>query len=226
MKKRCILFPLLTFLLLCFLLIPYATNEEWIKKYNKEIYENNVFAAMGILQPCVASYNEGNVYYKMGSYKLAIKDYKKALKQYPTMKQRCDISTNLALAMVQDIDFEKVNKDNVEETKENLEKAKEVLKKDGFATEDNTGSDPDAQQLLNEINKIIKALDQASSASSSTEKNEKEEKAVSGAEQEQEIKEQYKKLQQSSTNARQKNMGKMNSDEDSEGSILFEGKSW
>ena len=142
MKKRCILFPLLTFLLLCFLLIPYATNEEWIKKYNKEIYENNVFAAMGILQPCVASYNEGNVYYKMGSYKLAIKDYKKALKQYPTMKQRCDISTNLALAMVQDIDFEKVNKDNVEETKEKLEKAKDVLKKDGFATEDNTCSNP------------------------------------------------------------------------------------
>ena len=84
-------------------------NEHMIDRYQKHHYEENQLAMLGILQPYIAPYNLGNVYYQRGEYEQAVESYQKALAYQPPEGADCMIRINLVLAKLVSFDPEKVD---------------------------------------------------------------------------------------------------------------------
>jgi len=149
--------------------------------------------------PYVYLYNKGNELYEDEDYELAVQSYEKALNVYPPKKKECSIRINLALSMIYQIDFDRINEEDKDNVIKTLEDAKDVLCEKGCATEDNDGHSKKAQKLKNEIDDLIEELqsdeennqddDQDDDDEDEDEEEDKEDKN------EQELKEQLRDLQ-------------------------------
>ena len=163
MKKALIAGFVLSVVLFLFMGVNYIGNERMIKNYNNGIYKLNSLDVLGIFQPYVAPYNRGNIDFQLGNYDEAILYYEKALKKRPPEKKECKIRINMALAMVAGIDFDNLNKEDVDETIQILENAIGVLVEKNCANEDHqSGHSEDAQQLEIELSQLIEALQNSS----------------------------------------------------------------
>ena len=98
-------------LLLAFALymgIRYFMNTKFLSAYKAGNYETEIeedLTKMNLIESYLPYYNLGNVAYKNGEYNRAIAYYKQALEKEPPKYKECPIRVNLALAMIQKIDF-------------------------------------------------------------------------------------------------------------------------
>ena len=140
------------------LLVNYLNNEQLIRKYYDEIYEDNKLSVLGFLEPYVAPFNKGNNYFQQEYYEAASEEYEKALELNPPEDKDCRIRINMALAMVTPIDPEEVTLANLEDYIDILDEAREVLYENGCATEEGDGHDKEAQELADDIDDFEEEL--------------------------------------------------------------------
>jgi len=146
-------------LVLMVLVVNYVSNEAMIKAYNNKKYEKNSLAALGFTQPYISHYNQGNNYYQLGYYDLAIEEYKKAISFNPPEGMDCQIRINIALAMTLPIDESQITVDNLQENLDILYEAEEILCEKGCANmDDGKGHYKDAQVLKEDIDEFIDKL--------------------------------------------------------------------
>ena len=137
----------------------YIYNEYMISQYDKGNYDVSVqpIFSCNWVQPYVAHYNAGNMYYEKGEYKLAIKEYKQALKR-ESKNHLCDIRVHIALSMIGTLPEEYGSEENIESTVKLLTEAREILIQDGCASEKGDGHDEDATKLKKEIDSILESM--------------------------------------------------------------------
>ena len=199
MKKKCTIVWGVLIACLMLLVINYVANEIAIKDYSIGIYKKNFFSGLGVLEPCIAPYNEGNRYYEQGDYENAVKAYQTALKKSPDEQEECNIRINLALAMVKPLDLKE---GEAEELIPVLEAAEEVLCEKGCANDQGTGHDEDAQQLRDEIAALLEELKQDRKEDDNNEKKQDDKKEKDDKKKTEDIKEQLLELQQQGTQGR------------------------
>ena len=125
----------------------YIINMVFLASYEDGSYSpetQEVLQFINIPEGYLPYYNEGNAHYKLGEYDKAIAEYQLALEAHPSEKKECDIRVNLALAMLQKIDFENLD---TEKQKANairqLQAARNILCEKGCADPYGTnGHDP------------------------------------------------------------------------------------
>ena len=146
-----------------FLSVRYVINLVFLVNYNHEVYQTGgeeFLTKLNIPEGYVPYYNIGNAEYMKANYDNAISNYKSALECHPTEKRECDIRVNLALAMLHKIDFDHLD---TEKQKANairtLQAARKILCEKGFADPYGTdGTDPDSEQLKQDIDKMLEEL--------------------------------------------------------------------
>ncbi len=157
-----IVFSLIVFALAAFTLVKVLINHRFVTEYNKGNYDTGAEETLKILnfpQGYLPYYNLGNVAYQKGDYTDAIGLYSQALEQYPPEGADCDIRVNQALALCNTIDFNNItSRAKLEEALTTLNTARDILMENGCANDENTGHDPEAQQLKNDIDEMIKRL--------------------------------------------------------------------
>lgn len=185
----------------------YIYNEHVIGKYEDGDYDINMKPAMmcNVIQPYIAHYNKGNIYYQNGDYNKAIEEYNLAIDMDSKKNHKCDIRVNKALAMLKTLPEDYDSQENIENTIEVLNKAKEVLVEKECAKIDEDGHDEDATKLREEIDAMLKNLEQGNGSGDGDDDDEKKDDPQSkpdekdpAEEREQQIKEQ---LQQQQNNA-------------------------
>lgn len=150
-------------LIAAFFAMKYIVNLVFLINYDNGSYsvETEEFLQhLNIPEGYLPHYNAGNAHYKLQEYDKAIAEYQMALQARPSEKKECDIRVNLALAMLQKIDFEHLE---TEKDKENairiLQAARNVLCEKGCADPVGTnGHDPEAEQLKQDIDKMLEEL--------------------------------------------------------------------
>lgn len=144
------------------LLFTYVYNEFVIGKYNDGDYDINMKPGMicNWIQPYIAHYNAGNIYYQNGDYEDAIDEYKLAMDKEPKRNHKCDIRINLALAMLKTLPEDYSSEENRESTIELLTKAREVLIEDECAKDKEAGHSEEATKLREEIDAMLNQLNQ------------------------------------------------------------------
>ena len=188
--------------------INYVSNERMINRFEDGEYSFNVLSALGILEPYIAPYNEGNVFFEKKNYEQAIRCYEKALTKKPSKPEDCKVRINLALAMTLPIQPEQVNDMNREETIAILDDAIEILCENSCADhEDQSGEQidghsKDATELKEDIERLKKELlkDETQSGKDSKQGDGKDPKGNESNEdkkREQELTEQLKEIQNS-----------------------------
>lgn len=154
----------------------YLINKSFVDKYRDGKYENldeDSLFALNCNDPYLPYYNRGNVYYQNGDYEDAELSYIDALSKNPEHdgedSAECNIRVNLALSMLQQIDFDNIDSDkDIERAIDQLLACRDVLVEEGCADEEGTdGHDPEAEQLKEEIDDLIEQLQQQCSGSSS-----------------------------------------------------------
>lgn len=157
-----IILSLVVFLLAAFTLVKVVINHGYVQAYNNGDYDTTMEEKLRILnfpQGYLPYYNLGNAAYQKGDYIEAIGLYSRALEQYPPEGKDCDIRVNQALALCNTIDFSNIrSQSKLEEAITTLYTARDVLMENGCANDENTGHDPEAQQLKNDIDAMIQAL--------------------------------------------------------------------
>ncbi len=145
----------------------FILNTVFLSRYNSGNYESGIMDILrfgNINEGYLPYYNRGNVAYKNGDFDEAIADYNKALTYYIPEGKECDIRVNLALAMLEKIDFENIDHENEKEVKKVINQllaARNVLTEKGCADPEGTeGHDADAEQLKQDIDKMIAELQQ------------------------------------------------------------------
>ena len=235
MKK--VLLGLWMFLTLIFLglTVNYVSNQIMIPKWKNGEMQGNPFGWLGILQPYVASYNEGNAAFWAEEYEKAITHYEKALRTPVSHKhdRECMIRTNLALAMVKSINPDEITNDTVDDVIAYLEEAITILVTEDCATDEDDGHYEDAQLLKNEIEEMIRQLEekkegQAEEAEDDTQPDdstteEAQTTQESDADEVREKQEKLEQLQNESQKSRRKGLDYKNELNNYE---YYDGKSW
>ena len=222
MKRRYVVIYVILLLILIKLLFSFIVNEVVVAKYKDSEYDIGLakkLSMLNLVEPCIAHYNLGNIYYQQSEYKKAIEEYDKALKLFPTEKQECSIRINKALCIIKDIDIE--NK-TVEKNIEILKNARKVLCENGCAHEnDKNGHSKTAEELKAEIDKMINKLE-----NSKEEKEEKEDKEDKEEEQKQDknTEEKLKEIQKKARQEREESLQEIN--EISFQEYSYSGKKW
>lgn len=163
MKKRVIAGVYVLLLLVCTKLgFRYLYNEYIINQYNQENYSLNTNPLLfaNYIQPYLAHYNMGNIYYQKEEYENAIKEYKTALDLKPGKDQECSVRINLALAMIKTMGKDYDSVENVESSIETLKEARAVLLENDCATERGDGHSETAEKLKEEIDKMLEELEE------------------------------------------------------------------
>ena len=130
MKKLLNVILVILIIIFVHLLSRYLVNEVFISNYNNEKYDSKVINYLFIInspEPYVAHYNHGNDLYMQKRYKEAKKEFETALKTAPVSK-RCYVRYNLALSMLELVDYSNESRANSE-----LEQIKLVLEGDNCA---------------------------------------------------------------------------------------------
>lgn len=157
------------------LFVNFTANEIMIYRYNNGEYVNNIFSFMGVMQPYIADYNKGNIYYNRQEYEKAIEFYKKALQKNPPQKKECKIRINMVLSILETIDFDNA-RENKEEVIAILDECIDILCEDGCADCDNVkGHSKDATTLKEDIEKYKDELEQDNNEVTSDEEEPKKE---------------------------------------------------
>ena len=145
------------FLVASILAFKYAYNKYVINKFNDGDYDISMKPGMmcNWVQPYVAHYNAGNIYYQNGNYKEAIEEYKLAKDKETKNNHKCDIRVNMALSMLGTLPEDYASEKNLKNTIEVLTQAKEVLITDGCAKENEAGHDEEATKLREEIDAML-----------------------------------------------------------------------
>lgn len=163
MKKKILIGIYIVMLLICGkLTFNYIYNAIAIYRYHQYDYSVNVKPLMifNWSEPCIAHYNQGNLYYENDSFEDAITSYERALKLHPSKEKECAIRINLALAMLGTMAEDYSASENVDTSLEILNGARDVLLEKGCATENGTGHSETAEQLKEEIEAMMKQLEQ------------------------------------------------------------------
>ena len=134
------------------------TNDRMIENYNHGKYEQNSFGFLGFLEPFVNHYNRGNICFKLGDYESAEAEYRQALEYDLDEPTDCRTRVNLALSLVKPLDIDHIDEENQDEIIAVLEEARAILMENGCADDDNTGHNPEAQTLKNEIDALIDSI--------------------------------------------------------------------
>jgi hypothetical protein len=148
MKKVLNVVLVLFILLFIHLLSRYLVNEIYISNYNNSKYDSKLVNYLFVInspEPYVAHYNYGNNLYMQKNYKDAKEEFEKALNTAPLSK-RCYVRYNLALSMLELVDYSNESKANSE-----LEQIKKVLEGDNCANNQGTGDNSDSQNLHDDI---------------------------------------------------------------------------
>lgn len=165
-KRVLNIFCILAFICLGAVTLNYVANENVIAKYNDHKYQINNLTILGVTEPYIIHYNNGNVYYAKGQYDKAIEEYKIALSYDVPEKRECDIRVNLALAMVTPLDIDGIStRDELNDVLDVLYDAVDVLCEKGCAGVSKKGHDKEAQKLKNEIEDLIEQLENAQGGS-------------------------------------------------------------
>ena len=174
MKKKIIICIYIVMLLIASrLLFTYVYNEIVIGKYNDGDYDINTKPGMmcNWIQPYIAHYNAGNIYYQNGDYKKAMAEYKLAMEKEPKHNHKCDIRINMALAMLMTLPEDYLSEENIENTKEVLTKARDVLIKDDCAKDKEAGHSDEATKLREEIDDMLNQVSQEEDPNGNGEEN-------------------------------------------------------
>lgn len=161
--------------LACFLLTRYIINSIYIsnlEKGNNNSSLEKVLLFPNIPQSYIPYYNLGNGSYQQGDYDEAIYYYQKALSGFSSHPNECNIRINLALSLIQKIDFDNLDTETkVKEAVDILLTARNYLTEEECAhAEDDNGHNEEAEKLKKYIDELLKQL----VTSSNTEQNEEE----------------------------------------------------
>ena len=162
--------------------INFSINTSLINKYNSGEYNDGqakTLKIINVIQPYIAYYNLGNIYYQTGKYEEAINEYKNALNTYVPKYKECNIRINYVLAICKTVQVDEKDEESIKEAIKKYESAIDILTEDGCANKnDNNGHNEKAEKLKkdiqDEIDRLKKLLDE--DTSSSEENEEKEEK--------------------------------------------------
>jgi tetratricopeptide (TPR) repeat protein len=168
-KKTRIISIIISLLLLIaalFLGIKYIINEKFVSDYKSEAYSGlneDALFIMNFPQSYIPYYNSGNAAYQNEEYDKAEEYYLDALKHSPPHRTdddyECNIRINLALSMLQQLDYNPDSDAAVEKLIEKLMEARNVLTETGCANpDDSNGHNADAEQLKKEIDDLIDKL--------------------------------------------------------------------
>lgn len=161
-KKRLIVCGYILILLaLCKPVFNYIYNNIIVNEYNNGNYEVNADALQicNWIQPYIAYYNNGNIYYQNSEYEAAIAEYREALDSNPPRDKECSVRINLALAMVKTLNEDYSSEDNIEYSINTLKEARNVLLEEECATENGDGHSETAEKLKSEIEKMLSELE-------------------------------------------------------------------
>lgn len=144
------------------LIFSITTNRIIVKKYNNGEYPENtakILTYVNFIEPYIANYNYGNIFYKEGKYEQAIEKYEKALENYVPKSKECKIRINYALAICRNIELDENNQQSIINAIKQYEEAINILTEAGCANKnDNNGHSKDAEDLKQDIQKEIDRL--------------------------------------------------------------------
>ncbi len=237
-KLRMILigFAAISWLIFLLLMVNHISNEHMIRNFEDGEYSLNAFGALGVLEPYVAPYNEGNVYFEKKNYEKAIACYEKALSKNPSEPMDCEIRINMALAMTLPIKPEEVNDSNRKAVIQTLDDAIEILCENSCADHENksgkkiSGHSKTATELKEDIERFKEELQKEEDPSnpeedpSNPEEKQPEEQQQTEEEKqrEQNIADQLKEIQERGQQERTADQSNPYSIE----FVPFSGKSW
>ena len=177
------------------------------------------------MEPYIADYNNGNVYYQKGDYDAAITAYQKALEHHSGHPKECMIRINLVLAMVAPIDPNEITDSQIEDIIRLLEDAKQILCVHGCASEDGSGHNRDAQKLKEDIDRFEEELREMQEAQQEDDTSEYESEQTTKQEDEdkEDIQQQLKEIQKQSNEERNKELSENENLEDFD---YYDGQTW
>ncbi len=162
MKKRIVAGMYVLMFIVCAKLgFQYIYNEYVIEQYEQENYSIDAgpLQSGNWIQPYVAHYNMGNIYYQNEEYENAITEYKTALELKPGKDRECSVRINLALAMIKNMGKDYDSEEKVESSLETLKEARNILLENNCATENGDGHNETAEELKEEIDEMIEELE-------------------------------------------------------------------
>ena len=158
---------LILILLAFFLIFRHFINEAYIDRINKREYNSNLVNYLfypNIPESYIPHYNLGNAAYENQDYDKAIHEYQLALGLFPSHPKECDIRVNLALSMLEKIDFADLSSSSkAEEAVNILLSAREVLTEESCAGEkSDDGHDEEAETLKAFIDELLNMFENGS----------------------------------------------------------------
>lgn len=229
-----------TLVLSIFLILRYAINSIYINQLNNGKYNSKLENSLLIINApagYVPHYNKGNAAYLNEDYDTAIKEYQSALSSFSPHPEECSIRINLALSIIQKIDFDHLdNEISVNNAIELLLSARSILTEEDCANEkDTTGHSEEAEQLKKDIDEMLKKLMQngspesnADNSGNSSDGSEENESQNGMSQHEQEIQQQLQQQMQDALS--QQNQAQSDYDTYTNGGFdspqEFSGKKW
>ena len=207
LKKILIGFAAFSWLIGILLVINHISNERMIRNFEDEDYTFNALGSMGVLEPYIAPYNEGTVYFAKKNYEKAIACYEKALAKNPSEPKDCEIRINMALAMTLPIKPEEVNDSNRKAVIQTLDDAIDILCEHSCADHESKsgkevdGHSKEATELKEDIERFKEELLQEESGepeqdpSNEPEQQPEEQQSEEEKKKEENIAEQLKEIQ-------------------------------
>ena len=146
-----------------FFVLRFIRNERFLASYRKEVYNEQIEEPLlnfNVMDPYLPYYNIANVCYQKQEYDVAIAFYREALEMNPSHPKECSIRVNLALSMLQKIDFS-----NLSSTKRIETVIRQLLAARGILTEEecahpetDEGHSEEAELLKKDIDEMLEKL--------------------------------------------------------------------
>lgn len=143
--------------------VRHLMNEGFLRDYRNEIYNERTeepLLTLNFVEAYLPYYNIANVCYQKEEYDVAIAFYREALDMDPPHPKECAIRVNLALSMLQKIDFSDLSTTKkIEGAIRQLLAARGVLTEEDCANpETDEGHSPEAEQLKKDIDEMLEQL--------------------------------------------------------------------
>ena len=163
MKKKILIIVYIMIMIVCAKqALNYFYNDYVMDHYRDGDYSinDNLLLSANFIEPYIAHYNNGNIFYNNSLYEEAINEYREALKCTPIPEKReCSIRINLALAMLKTLGDDYSEPENIDDSLALLYEARDVLLEVGCASDDGDGHSWKAQKLKDDIDEMIEELE-------------------------------------------------------------------